>query len=316
MDENEKEAILDEFDGDEAIIDEIDEEYGPSLSFYRPIAYDPKRMLLSDATPILCKEQQDLIDLIATGRNVFFTGSAGCGKSTVLKAAIKMLRGKGKRVHIVAPTGRAALQVGGMSTWSYMGWTPDFHKLSIQKLIAKGFRKHIRKRLKKTDVLIIDEISMVENQHLERMNICMKAAIAWNDWRKMIANDDAAEFNCPENHGPFLGTHKWAFKSTAWEEANFIHVNLEEIHRQKDEYFIRVLQKCRLGVPFVAQEIATLMEHPCHIRKATKLLCTREKVARVNAENFKKLKTPTYEYKALDGFHPNHEIHSYLPQYN
>jgi ATP-dependent DNA helicase PIF1 len=193
---------------------------------------------------------------------------------------------------------------------------------------------------------------MVENQHLERMNICMKAVIAWKDWlretgapafggvqvivtgdfcqlppvkpfefcmhcgQEMIADDDAAEFNCPENHGPFPETQKWAFKSTAWEEANFIHVNLEEIHRQKDEYFIRMLQKCRLGVPFLAKEMATLVEHPCDVRNATKLLCTREKVARVNADNFQKLKTPTYDYKALDGFHSNNETHSYLPQYN
>ncbi|RFU78529.1 atp-dependent dna helicase pif1 [Trichoderma arundinaceum] len=63
----------------------------------------------------------------------------------------------------------------------------------------------------------------------------------------MAADDDAAEFNCPENHRQFPETQKWAFKSTAWEEASFIHVNLEEIHGKKDEYFIRMLQKCRLA---------------------------------------------------------------------
>ncbi|OAA41735.1 ATP-dependent DNA helicase PIF1 [Metarhizium rileyi] len=133
-----------------------------------------------DKTEInLCQEQQDLIDLIASGRNVFFTGSAGCGKSTVLKAAVAKLGHMNRTVHVVAPTGRAALQVNGVSTWSYMGWTPDYDKLSTEELVESAFRKHVRRRLQSTDVLIIDEISMVENHHLERMDVCMKAARQW-----------------------------------------------------------------------------------------------------------------------------------------
>lgn len=58
----------------------------------------------SDTSPKLYREQQDLVDLIMDGRNVFFTGSAGCGKSTVLEAAVKELRAKGKQVDVVAPT--------------------------------------------------------------------------------------------------------------------------------------------------------------------------------------------------------------------
>ncbi|KAH0495057.1 hypothetical protein TgHK011_008629 [Trichoderma gracile] len=308
--------------------------------------------------PPLCKEQLDLLHLIACGRNVFFTGSAGCGKSTVLKAAVKLLRDMGKIVHVVAPTGRAALQVDGMSTWSYMGWTPDYHKFPMDKLISKGFRTHILKRLRATEVLIIDEISMVENHHLERINHCMKAVICWKEYRterddweemssidafggvqvivtgdfcqlppvkpfdfcmqcgkEMIVGEDGTNFNCEENHGPFPETDKWAFKSKAWEEAKFVHVNLEEIHRQKDEEFIRMLQKCRLGIPFSLQEMQILMEHPCEVHKATKLLCTKNEVARVNQVNFDKLKTPLWEYHALDGFIARQEKHKQLPQY-
>ncbi|EFY95401.2 aaa ATPase [Metarhizium robertsii ARSEF 23] len=106
-----------------------------------------------NAEPNLCQEQQDVVDLIASGRNVFFTGSAGCGKSTVLKAAVTRLQAMGLIVHVLAPTGRAG------------------SALPIGKLITSAFRKHIRRRLKSTDVLIIDEISMVENHHLERMNV-------------------------------------------------------------------------------------------------------------------------------------------------
>ncbi|KAF5981301.1 hypothetical protein FBULB1_4867 [Fusarium bulbicola] len=130
--------------------------------------------------PTLCKEQQDLLDLILSGRNVFFTGSAGCGKSTVLKAAVKKLRAAGKIVHITAPTGRAALGVNGVTTWSYMGWSIDSIKSPLSDLKSDSHRTTVKARLMETDVLVIDEISMVENHHLQRMNECLKSARCWS----------------------------------------------------------------------------------------------------------------------------------------
>lgn len=146
----------------------------------------------SNTLPKLCEEQQNVVDLILGGRNVFFTGLAGCGKSTVLEAVVKELKAKHKRVNVIAPTGRSALQVHGMSTWSYMGQTPDFHKYSLERLKSEGFRSYVAARLRSTKVLIIDEISMVENHHLERINICMKAVRCWNSDLKGPASDAPA----------------------------------------------------------------------------------------------------------------------------
>jgi ATP-dependent DNA helicase PIF1 len=307
----------------------------------------------SSILPKLCEEQQNLVDLILGGRNVFFTGSAGCGKSTVLEAVVKELETKHKRVDVIAPTGRSALQVHGMSTWSYMGWTPDFHKYSLEKLKRQGFRTYVMARLRSTEVLIIDEISMVENHHLERINNCMKEVRCWNSDLKGPASDapafggvqvvvtgdfcqlppvkpfqfclncglettldtDRMRYNCPENHGPFMDEDKWAFRSAAWEEAGFTCVNLQKIHRQHDAYFIKILQKCRFGIPFTTDEIATLMNHPHKVDKATKLLCTRREVATINLNSFRKLKTPVYMYKALDGFECRQEQHLKFDSY-
>jgi len=61
---------------------------------------------LTPAEPILTTEQSDLVELICSGKNVFYTGSAGCGKSTVLRAFVKKLRAENKEVNIIAPTGR------------------------------------------------------------------------------------------------------------------------------------------------------------------------------------------------------------------
>jgi hypothetical protein len=141
--------------------------------------------------PPLCPEQRRLVEIIMSGRNVFYTGSAGCGKSTVLKNFVSRLKaqfvtrfddqGKPKReptqVDIIAPTGRAALDINGSTFWTYAGWNPDSMKKPLEKLKdAVEHGKWVRKRLKATDVLVIDEISMMENHHLERLNHVMQAA--------------------------------------------------------------------------------------------------------------------------------------------
>jgi len=56
--------------------------------------------------PNLSEEQRRLVDLVVLGRNIFFTGSAGVGKSTVLKAIQYELARLGKKMYIIAPTGR------------------------------------------------------------------------------------------------------------------------------------------------------------------------------------------------------------------
>lgn len=290
--------------------------------------------------PQLSTEQKNLVDMILDGKNVFYTGSAGTGKSTVLRAAVRQLRKQGKMVKVLAPTGKAALQVNGMTTWSYMGWTPDIQKSPSKELVAKAWRKGIRRRLQKTDVLFIDEISMVENHHFERMNRSMKYARQYNNYLQgtadafggvqLVVSGDFCQlppvkpfenciecgqatifdgvyeqYTCPAKHGPFLDTDKWAFKSDAWEECQFVHVNLQEIHRQSDTVFIKILQKMRLGLSLSTQDTTLLMNHECDVVNATKIFPTREEVKEVNDRKFNAMKTPISTYRALDGFEPN-----------
>lgn len=56
------------------------------------------------------------------------------------------------------------------------GWTPDHHKRALKELKKAAHGKFVRRRMKETDVLVIDEISMVENLHFERLNAVMKEA--------------------------------------------------------------------------------------------------------------------------------------------
>ncbi|KAF2650225.1 hypothetical protein K491DRAFT_697500 [Lophiostoma macrostomum CBS 122681] len=119
--------------------------------------------------PPLSPEQTNLVHLIVDqGKNVFYTGSAGVGESRVLEAFRQHLVSKGRQVYVTAPTGRAALDINGSTTWSYAGWKPDDMGKSLKFLKQNAYEKTTRKRLRNTDVLVIDEISMVENLFLER----------------------------------------------------------------------------------------------------------------------------------------------------
>ena len=110
------------------------------------------------------------------GDNVFYTGSAGCGKSFVLKKFVRRLRKLGKGVEIVAPTGTAAFNIGGCTLHSYLAWTADMNKLPIARLRSLSRRKKVGHRLKEIDVLVLDEISMVSSLDLERLNASLKAS--------------------------------------------------------------------------------------------------------------------------------------------
>ncbi|KXT15045.1 hypothetical protein AC579_4870 [Pseudocercospora musae] len=165
---------------------------GPSTSTKAVSAYDLGSQTAAgaradvivpvDREPPLHPEQSEIVDAVLNGYNVFYTGSAGTGKSTVLKAYVKKLKALGKHVDIIAPSGIAAVNVGGGTFFSYMGCRPDDFRLDLESFRRKAHGKKIRRRIGATDVLIIDEISMVENHLLTRLDISMREARSY--WAK------------------------------------------------------------------------------------------------------------------------------------
>lgn len=126
------------------------------------------------AEPPLHPEQEQVVCCIENGSNVFYTGSADTGKSTVLKAFVRRWKKLGKQVDIVAPSGIAALNVDGMTIFSYAYWHPDTFKKPLREILDQAHNRSTRKRLNKTDVLVIDEISMVERNLLVRLDAAMR----------------------------------------------------------------------------------------------------------------------------------------------
>jgi ATP-dependent DNA helicase PIF1 len=93
-------------------------------------------------------------------------------------------------------------------------------------------------------------------------------------------------------------------------------VHLKSIHRQSDNQFISMLQKCRLGVPFTPEEVDILMNHRSVTANAVKLFSTREEVRRTNEEAFARLKTPPHPYLCFDKFLWDEERHPHLAYKN
>ncbi|KZM19880.1 DNA helicase [Ascochyta rabiei] len=291
-----------------------------------------------DDGPKLVPEQQQVVDLIVQGHNVFYTGSAGCGKSTILKAFVRQLEEKGKRVRIVAPTNLAALNVGGQTTWSFAGWTPDSMKLGIDKLMENSRGKESWKKFDETDVLVIDEISMIENLQFERLNMIMKASrgekysggafggvqlVVTGDFYQLAPvkpfthcmcgwelekdnNNSPKEYKCENRdcrEDVFYDIDMWAFRSHAWEKCNFKHVNLTQIHRQSDMMFKSILNRIRTDGKILKPHANVLLNHTSETEGAIMLFARRFDVDRVNSENIAKIQSAARIYKCVDDFY-------------
>jgi len=129
-------------------------------------------------TVALTDEQNRVLELILEGRNVFFTGPAGTGKSLILQHVKYHLDKKRIMYAVTAPTGIAAVQLGGTTIHSFSGvglgdkGISEYIGMSMTKKTAVGRAKG---RWLETRVLIIDEISMLNPDLWEKLNALAKA---------------------------------------------------------------------------------------------------------------------------------------------
>ncbi|KAL7544241.1 hypothetical protein ACHAWF_007617 [Thalassiosira exigua] len=120
--------------------------------------------------------QREAIDRAAGGGNLFLTGKAGTGKSWTSRRIRARLEYAGKLMWIVAPTGVAAINVGGTTVHSWGGFGLGSHYSDFDKMMSEDNRKKIRG----TDVLLFDEISMCSGHFFDVIE-CMVAIIRCYD---------------------------------------------------------------------------------------------------------------------------------------
>lgn len=202
-------------------------------------------------------------DLIEhTNRSVFLTGKAGTGKTTFLNEFVKKTR---KKYIVVAPTGIAAINAGGVTIHSMFGLplrtflpTTDRIDTSLANNIADlmphfKYRKDKLKLLREVEVLIIDEVSMLRADVLDMMDFSLRF-IRRNNQRfggvqmlfigdlyqlPPVVRDEHILKMCYQS--PFF------FDSHAIKEIPLITIELTKVYRQSDEEFLAILNAIRDG---------------------------------------------------------------------
>jgi ATP-dependent exoDNAse (exonuclease V) alpha subunit len=201
----------------------------------------------------LSQEQQALFKYIeGEHTNIFVTGRAGTGKSTLLSHLIENTK---KTFAVCAPTGVAALNVGGQTIHSLFGF--PFGLLGTED-VARHMNKRTREVLKSIEMLVIDEISMVSADLLDGMNRMMIAARGRN--RGPFGGAQVVMFGDPYQLAPvppgdpseraWLAENyqsNWFFDAHVWRDADLERYELSEIFRQHDDEFKEILNAIRDG---------------------------------------------------------------------
>jgi hypothetical protein len=199
-----------------------------------------------------------------TGLNIFLTGKAGTGKTTFLRNLKNITY---KRFVVVAPTGVAAINAGGVTIHSFfqLPFGPQLPEgIASQpqdegdraKASAARYQRFTREKIniiKSLDLLVIDEISMVRADLLDAIDAVLKR---YRDRNKPFGGVQLLMIGDLQQLAPIAKEDEWDllrkyydsvyfFSSKALQQTNYISIELQHVYRQSDETFIRLLNKVR-----------------------------------------------------------------------
>lgn len=257
----------------------------------------------------LSEEQKALYDLIENTRNnVFITGKAGTGKSYLLRYFKEHTK---KEVLYVAPTGIAALNVGGVTIHSAFGF--DNLKDGVNYFKLNNGKVEI---LRNMETLVIDEISMVRVDILEQID---KILQYYNRTNKPFGGKQVIFFGDIFQLPPVVTTREeeacfvdkygdvYFFNSNAFDNGNFEIKELRKIYRQTNRTFIDILNKIREGVLPEEYEYILNQHYVAKAPDGIVQLVTKNQIREeINKKNLEKINEEEYCYNAVVSYNPNH----------
>ena len=199
------------------------------------------------------KELRQAWDFVEhTGRSIFLTGKAGTGKTTFLKTVMEKSK---KRAIVVAPTGVAAINAGGVTIHSFfqLPLSPFVPNAKIKDKYE--FNRTKRKIIASLDLLIIDEISMVRADLLDAIDsVLRRFRDRYHPFGgvQLLMIGDLGQLTpvvTPEDErilSPFYST-PYFFGSKALAQMEYVTIQLTHIYRQQDQAFLDILNEVREG---------------------------------------------------------------------
>lgn len=189
-----------------------------------------------------------------TGRSIFLTGKAGTGKTTFLKMLRKRSR---KRMVVVAPTGVAAINAGGVTIHSFfqLPLSPYVPGTAIKD--RYDFGKEKRKIISTLDMLVIDEISMVRSDLLDAIDFVLRRyrspGVPFGGVQLLMIGDlqqltPVVTADDEEMLRRYYDT-PYFFGSRALQQMEYVTIQLEHVFRQQDHRFVTLLNHIREAHP-------------------------------------------------------------------
>ena len=275
--------------------------------------------MTTDTTNINFQLASDFINY--TNRSVFLTGKAGTGKTTFLK---HIKQQSIKQMAVVAPTGVAAINAGGVTIHSFFQlpfspFIPETHGfkqdigLDKHQLISRlKIATERRKIFQQLELLVIDEISMVRADVLDAIDTVLQHFR--NDFSSPFGGLQVLYIGDLLQLPPVVKEDEWSILSPYYESPFFFSskviqkqkpafVELDKIYRQKDERFINVLNQVRnnelnpSGYEILLEQYNPDFQNP---KKDSYITLTTHnyKADTINNEELAKLKGPLFTYKA------------------
>ena len=230
---------------------------------------------------------------------VFVTGNAGTGKSTMIRYLKTVLD---RRLAIVAPTGVAALNVGGVTIHSFFHLPPKIHEEEDIKLV------YDRKLYQKLQLLIIDEVSMVRCDLMDSIDKFLRKNRSSNapfgGVQLLLVGD---LFQLP----PVVPKHEWDvlrakgyaspyfFSSFSLQKTSLVPVELTFVYRQEDGAFVDLLNRIRIGddLDFVTAEVNRRCFQRESLTPDITLTCTNNNADQINRDELQRLLSREYSFK-------------------
>lgn len=234
-------------------------------------------------------KQIEALEHVKNNRNLFLTGSAGTGKSFTIKEIVRYLEINNINYGLTALTGCAAVLINGQTIHSFLGLGISRDLKTIIKNLEK-FKKQLI-IIKNIQTLIIDEISMMDNQLFELINNLLKY-IKNNDivfgGIQIILVGDFHQLPPVEND--------YCFSSPVWNDLGLSSVILTEIIRQKDDDKLKnILEEIRneniseKSIDILKNLVITDKNYKEDEIKPTRLYPINTNVDKINAYEYKKL---------------------------